>query len=53
MCNVLLPPGVKPIAVNKKERKEKEVPAPRDTIPVTFRAESILTVDNTCASLIE
>jgi hypothetical protein len=37
----------------QKEIKEKEVPAPRDMIQVTFRAESILTVDNTCASLIE
>jgi len=37
----------------KKEIKEREVPAPRDTIQVTFRAESTLTVDNTCASLIE
>jgi len=36
-----------------KEIKEKEVSAPRDTIQVTFRAESILIVDNTCASLIE
>jgi len=37
----------------KKEIKEKEVPAPRDTIQVTFRAESLLKVNNTCASLIE
>jgi hypothetical protein len=38
---------------NEREIKEKEVPAPRDRIQVIFRAESILTVDNTCASLIE
>jgi hypothetical protein len=39
--------------INKEEIKEKEVSAPRDRIEVTFRAESILTVENTCASLIE
>ena len=37
----------------KKEINEKEVSAPRDTFQVTFRAESVLAVDNTCASLIE
>jgi hypothetical protein len=37
----------------KQERKEKEIPAPRDTIQGTLRAENILPDNNTCASLIE